>query len=175
MLFMPLIIACNSYAQEPIAIDEELLTDLKKEEEILKALDEINKQLDLIEMDKNQQQLLNKKSADIEQNIELIEDVHQVPLLEDSLKDLDIDQALSEELELIEDWPSEQLDQAIEQKGLKSSKAKELELLNLGEEELIIHQLDKSELMNIDKELELLKKKADIKPPLSIEKELYEY
>ena len=170
-----LLFSAKCFAFIQLTLDDDLAIDPKREAEILKALDELDKQLDLIEIDKAQQQLLNNKINNTVKDSQLNEEFEPTPMLEDYVEDLDIEEALAEDLDNNEPWSTEELDQVTKYKDINKTQEKAFSLKGKGKEEEIIYQLDKTDLIDIDKDLEILKKKSDKAPPILKEEELNDY
>ncbi|GLX80293.1 hypothetical protein tinsulaeT_36330 [Thalassotalea insulae] len=132
------------------AIGKEQLATLEQEQAILESMEEVVEQLDLLTIDKQQRlselKPLSKPQQYIEQQDEF--ELLEQGLLDDGFDDLDIEQELADELD----------DLVLPKKILKQHLPVDKKLLNKpksavgvqGEEELIINQLDNSNLMDFD-------------------------
>lgn len=139
------------------------LTDKKRDAEILQLIDQLDKQLDDLPTEPVKRAEFDKTLKNTKKPIEK---GYQELLLEDNLEALDLETTLSSELKLLENFATEDdIDDISNQSGqtlLKNNiKTKPGNIQN--KEESIINTLDGSNLLNVDKELEKLEKKLQLK------------
>jgi len=132
------------------------LATINRDKEILNAMDNIEDSLDLLELDRQQQ--LPKVMGEIDTNNEHLPIIKEELLMDDGFDDLDIDAELFEELNDIERLPKKIIPTKKGQK-LPSMKSK-IGVGIGGVEEQLINQLDKSDLIDIESEVELWLKPA---------------
>jgi len=135
----------------------------KKDTEILQSMDNLGDQLDLIELDKQlslpPEKLIELEKARVElESIELIDDDL---LLDDGFDALDLEIELFEEVQEFNISPKNILGEILNIKNVSKNiiitKGAEIKGVGVeGKEEQVINKLDKSELINVDKELKLL-------------------
>lgn len=155
--------------ETPITED---VTNTINDEAILKAIEELGDQFELIELDKqhNQKNKLNAEHQKAIQENKFNEEMDA--FIDDGFDELDINEELDGELnETIDDFLLEEIapitTHNTKTKNLKNSiesKSNDIKGVGVtGVEEYIINQLDKSELIDIEPELEtLLNKKSNL-------------
>ena len=165
LVWFVFLVGCNVLTAKPFDVRDiqekevDKLIDKKRDEEILKILDALDKQLDILELEPSKNEVLKGNVKPPKEPIELLD---EALLLEDNLDDLELEQTLEAELKMLESIPQDQTilgtepkDKVIPESGVGIK----------GGEEFLINKLDHSSLMNIDKELEKLNKKINVKPP----------
>jgi hypothetical protein len=137
----------------------------QRDAEIIKSMDDLGDQLDLIELDKQQNVLLPERLK--ESSIDFIDakELQRIDsdiLLDEGFDELDIDMELFDDTKEPNRFAKESSNNMIKIRGL-STKNKTINGVGVkGTEEYIINKLDESDLINVESELEMLMEELEM-------------